>query len=197
MIQNDLTSSLTSAVQEPSQSVTDPSSNNLNEKTQICSVEQNGSAVKDMQDTNSSDVEIPQSSKNKMVLGAVDSNQMDKGWNENGSNDSCYVQEISSVISDQTKSLTNSTIVRGNEISNEKSNAPLKLDSVNCYDVLEKEKELSHPNEEQFGGKSQTTSGSCTPEPFPCEDCPEPEGFEGRLPLLDAVLGYINSAVCI
>lgn len=42
---------------------------------------------------------------------------------------------------------------------------------------------------------SRTTSGSCTPEPFLFEDSPEPE-LEGKLPLLDAVLGYINSAVC-
>ncbi|KAJ1521279.1 hypothetical protein ONE63_002960 [Megalurothrips usitatus] len=48
--------------------------------------------------------------------------------------------------------------------------------------------------DEVFSEHSRTTSGSVTPEPFPLEECSEAEFGEGRLPLLDAVLGYINSA---
>lgn len=73
-------------------------------------------------------------------------------------------------------------------VSESSDGAPLKT---------ERTKDTSERNEKEAGQAddvfSRTTSGSCTPEPFLLEDCPEPE-LEGRLPLLDAVLGYINSA---
>lgn len=56
------------------------------------------------------------------------------------------------------------------------------------------EKASTQVSDEILSQHSRTTSGSCTPEPFLIEDCAEPETGEGRLPLLDAVLGYINSA---
>lgn len=78
------------------------------------------------------------------------------------------------------------------EASGEDNSTPSKQ---NNSEVVQKG--TSHASDEILSQHSRTTSGSCTPEPFLIDECPEPEAGEGRLPLLDAVLGYINSAVCI
>lgn len=196
----------TPTVQESSQILTDSSRNNGFEKMNLCPIEQNGTAayVTDLHDPSSASVEILQRTESNLAVGIVKVS-VDMGENEQiegiHSNDG---QKIVSAISDEKERLANSAVGKDNEkgieFASGKQNSSAtsgRLEPVNSDDLLDSKKGRSHPNEENICGQSQTTSGSCTPEPFPCEDFPESEGGEGRLPLLDAVLGYINSVVCI
>lgn len=76
---------------------------------------------------------------------------------------------------------------------NESNALPAMQERNTDSDTERTGKVCSSRQEEVFGDQSRTTSGSCSPEPFLVEDLSDTDITEGSLPLLDAVLSFINS----
>ncbi|KAK3914334.1 Protein FAM160B1 [Frankliniella fusca] len=112
--------------------------------------------------------------------------QMLKEGSKRNESDPSSAQNIGDNRKPSDQSLSASLVTENNVLPN-------RQEKNSDSDGGRNEKGCNYRQDEVFGDRSRTTSGSCTPEPFPIEDLSETEIIEGSIPLLDAVLSFINS----